>query len=182
MAAQRLKLRRAAQKKAPKDTTLLLVSMIDIFTILVFFLMANLSEVEVLQISSNIKLPDSASKSRPKVELMVLVDHDDILVQGKKVARVSDIATTGTALVAGLRAELQDQALRIGAMPEAGYDITVMGDKTIPYWVLKKIIMTCQDADFAHISLAVNKIETPNPTAEAGIAAARAMPSFGDPS
>src|SRR5882672_550073 len=102
MAAQRLKLRRAAQKKAPKDTTLLLVSMIDIFTILVFFLMANLSEVEVLQISSNTKLPDSASKSRPKIELMVLVDHDDILVQGKKVAHVSDLAESGGALVDGL--------------------------------------------------------------------------------
>ena len=171
MAAQRLKLRRAAQKKAPKDTTLLLVSMIDIFTILVFFLMANLSEVEVLQISSNIKLPDSASKQRPKIELMVLVDHDDILVQGKKVARVSDIAESGAAVVDGLRNELRDQASRIGPMPDAGYDITVMGDKTIPYWVLKKIMMTCQDADFAHISLAVNKIETPNPKPDGGLAA-----------
>ena len=167
MAAQRIKLRRKAQKKnAGKDTTLLLVSMIDIFTILVFFLMANLSEVEVLQISSNIKLPDSASKSKPKIELMVLVDHDDILVQGKKVARVSEIATSGTSLIAGLRSELREQAGRIGPMPEAGYDITVMGDKTIPYWVLKQIIMTCQDADFAHVSLAVNKIETPNPKPE----------------
>lgn len=182
MAAQRLKLRRAAQKKAPKDTTLLLVSMIDIFTILVFFLMANLSEVEVLQISSNIKLPDSASKSKPKVELMVLVDHDDILVQGKRVARVSDIAESGTTLVAGLRAELRDQALRLGTMPEAGYDITVMGDKTIPYWVLKRILMTCQDVDFAHISLAVNKIETPNPKPDGGIAATQSMPNVGDPS
>jgi biopolymer transport protein TolR len=177
MAAQRLKLRRTAQKKAPKDTTLLLVSMIDIFTILVFFLMANLSEVEVLQISSNIKLPDSASKSRPKIELMVLVDHDDILVQGKKVARVSDLAASGTALVAGLRSELQEQASHIGPMPEAGYDITVMGDKTIPYWVLKKIMMTCQDADFAHISLAVNKIETPNPKPDAGVAVTQATGS-----
>jgi biopolymer transport protein TolR len=181
MAAQRLKLRRKAQKKnAGKDTTLLLVSMIDIFTILVFFLMANLSEVEVLQISSNIKLPDSASKSKPKVELMVLVDHDDILVQGKKVARVSDIATTGASIVAGLRAELRDQAVRIGTMPEAGYDITVMGDKTIPYWVLKQIIMTCQEAEFAHVSLAVNKIETPNPTAE--LAATQAPAIVGGPS
>src|SRR5262245_25976442 len=144
MAAQRIKLRRKALKKnAGKDTTLLLVSMIDIFTILVFFLMANLSEVEVLQISSNIKLPDSASKSKPKVELMVLVNHDDILVQGQKVARVSEIATSGKALIDGLRSELHAQAERIGPVPEAGYDITVMGDKSIPYWVLKQIIMTC---------------------------------------
>ena len=166
MTAPRIKLRREAQKRTGKDTTLLLVSMIDIFTILVFFLMANLSEVEVLQISSAIKLPDSASKSRPKVELMILVDHDDILVQGRTVAHVKDVAANGPMHIESLRQELRSQADTIGVMPEAGYNITIMGDKKIPYWLLKKIMTTCQDMDFAHISLAVNKIETPNPNSE----------------
>ena len=40
---------------------------------------------------------------------------------------------------------------------------TIMGDKALPYWLLKKIMLTCQSTDFAQISLAVNKIEGANP-------------------
>ena len=83
MTAHRLKMRREAQKKHKKSATLNLVSLMDIFTILVFFLMANSSEVEVLQTNSKIKLPDSVSQQKPKNELMILVTDDDIVVQGR---------------------------------------------------------------------------------------------------
>ncbi|MGK0261262.1 MAG: biopolymer transport protein ExbD, partial [Candidatus Azotimanducaceae bacterium] len=58
--------RRSRGRGKGKTATLNLVSLMDIFTILVFFLMVNSSEVEVLQTSSDIKLPDSTSEQRPE--------------------------------------------------------------------------------------------------------------------
>jgi biopolymer transport protein ExbD len=35
--------------------------------------------------------------------------------------------------------------------------VTIMGDKEIPYIVLKRIMMTCASANFSNISLAVSR-------------------------
>ncbi len=130
----------------------------DIFTILVFFLMVNSSEVEVLETSTKIKLPDSVSEQLPQDRLVISVSRDNIVVQGRPVAAVAGLADSKAPLIAGLKQELDYRAARKGAMPESGYDITIMGDKTIPYWLLKKIMLTCQASDFARISLAVNQL------------------------
>jgi biopolymer transport protein ExbD len=151
--------RRATQKKAKKTAGLNLVSLMDIFTILVFFLMVNSSEVEVLQTSTKIKLPDSASEQRPENRLVVSVSADDLVVQGRPVAKVSDLIGVEALTIEGLKTELAYQATRKGEMPEGGYEVTIMGDRALPYWLLKKVMYTCQDADFAKISLAVNKVE-----------------------
>jgi biopolymer transport protein TolR len=174
MTAHRLKMRREAQKKHGKGAALNLVSLMDIFTILVFFLMANSSEVEVLQTNTKIKLPDSVSEQKPKNQLMILVTHDDIVVQGRPVARVADAAPDSVKMIEGLRTELAYQAERKGPVPEAGYDVTIMGDREIPYWLMKKIMVTCQDVDFAHISLAVNQLETGGKATAADLAASAA--------
>ncbi|NOX52361.1 MAG: biopolymer transporter ExbD [Gammaproteobacteria bacterium] len=135
----------------------------DIFTILVFFLMVNSSEVEVLQSSSNIKLPDSTSQQRPGNNIVISVSKDDLIVQGRAVAKIADLKGQQQPLIAGLQAELEYQAERKGDIPEGGYEITVMGDKEVPYWLLKRILYTCQTTDFAQVSLAVNKIHIAEP-------------------
>ena len=150
--------RRSRQNRKGKTAGLNLVSLMDIFTILVFFLMVNSSEVEVLQTSSKIKLPDSSSEKQPKNQLMISVDEEDLVVQGRSVAKVADLFGTEELMIAGLQSELEYQATRRGEIPEGGFEITVIGDKELPYWLLKKILMTCQTADFARVSLAVNKV------------------------
>lgn len=153
------KRRRARQeKKGKKVAALNLVSLMDIFTILVFFLMVNSSEVEVLQTSSKIKLPDSTSEKQPKNQLMISVDEDDLVVAGRSVAKVADLFGQEELVIEGLQSELQYQASRKGEIPEGGFEITVIGDKELPYWLLKRILMTCQTSDFAQVSLAVNKV------------------------
>ncbi len=152
------KRRRARQEKKGKAAGLNLVSLMDIFTILVFFLMVNSSEVEVLQTSSKIKLPDSSSEQKPKNQLMISVDAEDLVVQGRSVAKVADVKGSEGLVIEGLKRELEYQAGRRGEMPEGGFEVTVIGDKELPYWLLKRILMTCQTTDFARVSLAVNKV------------------------
>jgi biopolymer transport protein ExbD len=151
--------RRVSQKKHGKAGALNLVSLMDIFTILVFFLMVNSSEVEVLQTSSKIKLPDSTSEQRPENRLVISISQDDLVLQGRPVARVEDLMDPGVSVIDGLKDELEYQASRKGEIPEGGYEITIMGDKELPYWLLKKVMLTCQTTDFARISLAVNKLQ-----------------------
>ncbi len=80
--------------------------------------------------------------------------------------RTSTRKPTQTGLIAGLEQELRDEAKRRGKEPKDGYDVTVMGDREIPYWLLKRIMMTCQATDFANVSLAVNRTRVP--TSECG--------------
>ena len=161
--------RRSSQKRHGKTANLNLVSLMDIFTILVFFLMVNSSEVEVLQTNSDIKLPDSTSEQQPKNQLIISVSHEDLILQGRRVASVAEISDPKVMLIAGLKTELEYQAQRKGEMPEGGYAVTIMGDHELPYWLLKKVMYTCQATDFARISLAVNKLEADTaPAAEDG--------------
>ncbi|MCP5179215.1 MAG: biopolymer transporter ExbD [Pseudomonadales bacterium] len=164
--------RRQEQKKLKKQAALNLVSLMDIFTILVFFLMVNSSEVEILETSPDIKLPDSTSEQKPDNRLVINVNAEDVVVQGRKVASVSSLGTQEGMILAELKQELEYQAARRGESPESGFPITIMGDREIPYWLLKQIMLTCQQTAFTRISLAVNRIEGAVATAptETGVA------------
>jgi biopolymer transport protein ExbD len=164
--------RRGAQKKHSKTATLNLVSLMDIFTILVFFLMVNSSEVEVLQTSSKIKLPDSTSEKQPDNRIVISVSQDDLVVQGRPVATVAEASDPDVTVIPGLVEELEYQATRKGVIPEGGLEVTIMGDHQLPYWLLKKVMLTCQQTDFAKISLAVNRLSP----AEDGAPSAEGLP------
>ena len=68
-----------------------LVSLMDIFTILVFFLLVNSGDVEVLQADKSIKLPASVSEQIPENNLLVVVSATDVLVGGRSVGKISEL-------------------------------------------------------------------------------------------
>lgn len=139
-----------------------LTSLMDIFTILVFFLMVNSSDVQVLKDTKTLVMPKSVSSELPKETLLVQVDSTGVLVQGRKVATIPEIEKLEEDVIPGLDQELKYQAERRPQMTEEeqvlGRKITIQGDKEIPYSVLKKIMATCAQAEFRDISLAVTRI------------------------
>jgi len=142
-----------------RTATLNLVSLMDIFTILVFFLLVNSSDVETLPKTDELQLPESIAEKKAKETVVILIGKVDILVQGRVVAKVADVlAQTGNDIPA-LREALKsqnDRVLRRAAQDDiAGREVTIMGDKEIPYRVLKKVMATCTEADYGRISLAV---------------------------
>ncbi len=146
--------------RAPK---LNLVSLMDIFTILVFFLLVNSSDVEVLQNDKTIVLPESISEQRPDTTLIVRVNATAILVGNRSVAQVSEVLAGDENSIASLAKELEYQASRAKPLTDdqqkSGRAVTIMGDQAVPYALLKKIMSTCAAADYRNISLAVTKIE-----------------------
>ena len=165
MASFRVRHRRATTKRQSGVVTLNLVSLTDFFTILLVFLLANSTETEVLTMNSTIKLPESTSHQRPEERMVISVSHDFVVVNGRRVAELDGNAETQTGPIAGLASELLDEAARRGKEPKDGYDVTIMGDRDIPYWLLKRIMITCQATDFANVSLAVNRTKAAAPVA-----------------
>lgn len=155
--AKRMEKRHVRSKRSAGQLSL--VSMMDIFTILVFFLLVNSSDVEVLPKASDIELPQSVAEDKPEVSVVILVGEKDILVQGQPVAKVADVLQLAGNEIPQLRAALLSQNEReLGRSAGesiAGREVTIMGDKDIPYRLLKKIMATCTAADYGRISLAV---------------------------
>lgn len=145
--------------KRNKPGALNLVSLMDIFTILVFFLLVNSSEVETLPNAKDLQLPESLAEKKPEVSVVILIGNVDILVQGTPVAKVADVLVQEGNDIAPLREALKsqnDRVLRRAAQDDiAGREVTIMGDKETPYRVLKKVMATCTAADYGQISLAV---------------------------
>ena len=142
-----------------------IVSLMDIFTILVFFLLVSSSDVEELQNNKSIRLPESTAERKPKETLVILVNNDDIVIKGRKVANVSDVANTNDPTIPLLKQELDYQASR-WTPREPGEkfvgEVTIMGDRKIPYQLLKKIMVTCAKSNYTKLSLAVNQSSSGN--------------------
>lgn len=142
------------------DLDMNLVSLIDIFTILIFFLMSGASGVELLSSPKEVRLPKSMAEKAPKETIVVAVSGRDILVDGRRVASVADVMGAAGDLIEPLRSELELLASRPALREEnqgKGKAVTIMGDKDIPYQLLRKVMHTAARAHFTDVSFAVNR-------------------------
>ncbi|RMF98083.1 MAG: biopolymer transporter ExbD [Gammaproteobacteria bacterium] len=142
-----------------KQVALNLVSLMDIFTILVFFLLVNSTDVEVLPNARDVQLPESVAEEKARENVVVLVTGEQILVQGQPVASVAEVMDSEAIVIPALRDALTqqtDRVLRKQAMADvAAREVTIMGDRALPYRLLKRVMATCTAADYGRISLAV---------------------------
>lgn len=145
--------------RAKNTIGLNLVSLMDIFTILVFFLLVNSSDVEVLPNAKDIQLPQSIAEDKAKETVVIMISDVDIIVQGEAIAKVADVMSAKGNDIPELRQALlsqNDRVLRKEAQDDIeGREVTIMGDKDIPYRLLKKVMATCTASDYGQISLAV---------------------------
>jgi biopolymer transport protein TolR len=142
-----------------------LVSLMDIFTILVFFLLVNSSSVQQLPNSKAVKLPASSAQQMPEETIILLVNNDQILVQGRLIASANSVLKIDGNLIPALLEEMKIQAATSFKenAEEEGFDVTIMGDKQIPYKLLRKILATLSEANYTNISMAVmKKSDSPN--------------------
>ncbi len=152
--------RMARHHKRFQGSSLSLTSMMDIFTILVFFLLVNQGIEQQLPASDAIKLPESLAEKLPEDALVVMVSKDDIIVQGRAVMSASAADASKDDLLPALKQELMlQQQNRVLGAGEGKNPALIMGDREIPYRLLKKIMYTLADAQYTDISLAVLKKE-----------------------
>lgn len=146
------------------DAELNLIPMIDILSVMVSFLLVYSTEVEVVQNTKGIEIPQSIVQQKPRETVVVTLTRQELFVQGERVASIADVRASTDTIIAPLRDALKKPLLVGREMSErdlAAREITVMGDKTIPYEVLKKVMATCTDADYGRISLALVQKDKP---------------------
>ena len=149
-------------KKPTFATKLNLVALMDIFTILVFFLLLNTGDADRLQNAKFVDLPDSSAASVPHVEATIVIDAQEVWLNDELVVTVDEIAGDSKKLIAPLSAALKTYADKRGEPTNYekanGLAITIMGDKSVPFALLERVMTTCSTENFRDISLAVNRV------------------------
>jgi len=155
------RLKRMSRAQRHRGGGLNLTSLMDVFTILVFFLLVNQSSVEVIEPPKEIKLPDSVVEAKPRQTVTVLVSENTIMVQGEPVVSVADVLELKGENIPPVEAKLQELRKNIIGINTAtvakSNEVTILADRQIPFKVLKKLMATCTSTGYTRISLAVTQ-------------------------
>lgn len=150
-------------KQSKRQLSINVVSLIDIFAILVFYLLVNALVVEVIPEYQNLKLPDSISKDKAKRTVAVAISDHSILVDDHVVMSVDEALLVNEGTLQSLAQVLSsrqkdDEKPLVDGEPEI-LDVNIVADYKTPYELLKKVLATCVDAKFGKVSLAVRALE-----------------------
>jgi biopolymer transport protein TolR len=151
-------------KRAKAEGEMNLVSMIDMMTMLVFFLLVyTTEEIEILPNAKDVQLPASIAEQAAREAVVVIVSETEILMNGESLGKISDILASQELISPALKTALENQVERVladtaGQTEEqqiASREVTIMADKEIPYQLLKRVMATSTAADYGQLSLAV---------------------------
>ncbi len=136
-----------------------LTSLMDVFTILVFFLLVNSGSVEILDSPKEVKLPESHVETKPRETVVIFISPEEILVQGEPAGLVEDILAGDRLPLDNIRSQLQLLGEKvIGTSTRAvaaTKEVTILADKSVPFTVVRQIMSTCTSAGYENVSLAV---------------------------
>jgi len=154
----------AHQLRHRADADLNLIPMIDILSVMVSFLLVYSTEVEVVQNSKGIEIPQSISELKPHETVVVMLTRNELLVQGELVATIQQVRDSPDLIIAPLSAALKRPTLigsKMANKADAAREVTVMADKSLTYDVIKKVLTTCTDADYGKVSFALTQKDKP---------------------
>ncbi len=136
-----------------------LTSLMDVFTILVFFLLVNSGSVEVVEAPKDVKLPESMVQSKPRETVVISVSPEEVLIQGRLAGDVESILGGDEATIENVRAHLAELKENIigtsTATVAASQEVTILADRSVPFIVVKDIMSTCTAEGYENVSLAV---------------------------
>jgi len=136
-----------------------LTSLMDVFTILVFFLLVNSSTTDVLETPKVITLPDSVVEEKPRESVVIFVSPEEVTVQGESVARVADILEAPGQNIESIGERLAELSANIIGLKtrdvSESQEVTILADRSVPFRVVKKVMSTCTSQGYGRISLAV---------------------------
>jgi biopolymer transport protein ExbD len=136
-----------------------LTSLMDVFTILVFFLLVNSGSVELVEAPKDVKLPESLEESKPRETVVIAVSAENVSVQGHVVANVADILENKEASLDPLGArlaELKENIIGTATMVVAEtQEVTILADKDVPFIVVRRVMSACTGEGYEDVSLAV---------------------------
>lgn len=157
MSRRAMRMQKRHKRAMQRDTGLILTSLMDIFTVLVFFLLIqHESEVQNLPSHDRIKLPSSISSDKPRQTMAILVTKDEIFINDRSIAKVADVLASESEVIPAILDSLKNATANVLVQENATErEVTILGDRQIPYRLLKKIMISCAQANYSNISLGV---------------------------
>jgi biopolymer transport protein ExbD len=147
---------------AKKTAGLHLVSLMDIFTILVFFLLMNSGDSQEIESAKFITLPDSAAKSSFSNELLITVDSQFIRIDDEEIVSLDTVKKANGKAIAEITEALKQHTEEHAELTEFekknGRSVTILGDQKVPYEILRSVMASCSKENYRDIALAVNQV------------------------
>ncbi len=149
---------RRMSRNTAKIPKMNLTSLMDVLTILVFFLLVNSGQSEVLEMPKRITLPESVVDAKPRETVVIFVSTEEVVVQGERVMSIVDLMAAEGPVepiitqLAVLRAAVIGRSTQVVA---ATQEVTILADKSIPFNIIKRIMSTCTSQGYTEISLGV---------------------------
>lgn len=152
------------RKKRSTQFSLKLTSMIDMFTILLVFLLKSYSaEGQNMSVAPDLRLPESSAQKAPQSASTIAITNDFILLDGKRIVTISQVMNNNKLLIPELMNELKRLRVlseKVGEInTNMGFTgkISIQGDRDLPYLIIKKIMFTCGQVGYNDMMLAVSK-------------------------
>jgi len=136
--------------------------LVDMFVILVLFLIANFSATgELLAMSKDIQLPEASHTDELTLAPVVLISLQEVLVSGVVIGRVEDLTREDYLNIPALEENLREQKKRdedlhnrAGDQSAFKGDVNIQADKQVTFRIIKKVMFSCASAGYGNISFA----------------------------
>lgn len=153
----------AVTRGKDKKVTLSLTSMIDMFTILLVFLLKSYSaDGQLVTVSDQLVLPKARIETKVELKLEIQVNTSVIVVDGDPLITVTpELLNSGNSipvLVTRLRDHLEYSRLSRGTLTDDDMKINIQGDVGMPAILLQRVMASCSEAGYVGQNLAVIKI------------------------
>ncbi len=152
------------RRRRQGNFTVKLTSMMDMFTILLVFLLNSYSaEGEIITVAKDIKLPQSTAQKEPKPTPIVMVTGQWLIFDGQPLVPVAEVLRSRRLLIPELKRELErtrkttEQLAALNPKLRFRGEITIQGDREIPFGLLKKVMFTCGQVGYNNLLLAVTQ-------------------------
>jgi len=142
---------------------LLITPLVDMFVIIVLFLIANFSATgEILMMTKDVQLPEAKNVQEVEMVPVVMVSNEAIVVDGQMIARLADIDGAEYLNIPQLEEKLremkkkyEDLHAQAGDTEAFKGDINIQGHKEVQFKYIKKVMFSCATAGYGNINFAV---------------------------
>lgn len=139
---------------------MMLTSLMDIFIVLVLYLLVNQSTGVDLTPPDNVKLPDSAVDTAPRESIVIALSSADVMIQGQPIVPMPEVVNSSDQEIPAIRQAIEKikaEAEAKGKNTGVDTEVTIVADRHVPYKVLKKVMLSSSNAGYGKISFAVNQ-------------------------
>jgi biopolymer transport protein ExbD len=152
--------RRKRRPGATDTAGMMLTSLMDIFIVLVLYLLVNQGDGINLQLPDRVVLPDSGVDTPPRQSIVITLSDLDVRIQGEAVASMAEVRSSALPEIAAIRETIERiKASAAQRADQIGVDseVTIVADRAVPFKVLKKVMLSSSNAGYGKISFAVNQ-------------------------